>query len=1533
MTIKRQLVKTIGKLSKLLRKKLFKHNPFLAFKRQINSILRTLFVTKKRRGTTNAGFVLPTVAMVALVVVLLTTAILFRSFERAKNASNVRVNEAALNAAAPAIDRARAKINKLFQDPRLPRATPTDDALYNTLTSNINEYTFGDETQLKLTQSSNELRTAWMYPIDTDNNGKFDSYALYGIYFKNPPVSNGQYTRARNPLEARTPPMTVGNVSSSCGSGQDTSAALVGSTGWFRNGTKLKKAFFAYTATVPITSDPTDTTNYEKKKGSQGFSALELQQDRVQLPLVNNAVVYEDDLGLSPGPDFRLNGRIFTNSNFLIGSSGNKSITLYQVSGRASCFYDPDNAKIVIGGNLSSGPMTGSTDVNNTKIDLYKGKSTNVSTVAVKDSSTNNKSVNDSPINIAYNSLAYTQRINRLVTAQIAANSDGSADPSEVTQGMQDVVTKQGRNLADLTTTEKATLRFKQLELYFKRRTRKVPYVEVAFDGDALGDYAVGGSKQSEILQGTGNTLRPPNPWIYPVDPADGITATGYTGLSLNTNGSDKLFPAATEPVKLVKQLQEVEGYFGDRVLIGNNLPQLWWDNTKNAFVGPNADDTQSINNYKWDNGDGTRTRRSRVETLKDLGITDRDGDWELAAAQIPNSPQDPVGGLRVITGAGIYLPNTVIPSNVSSTTYTSLTNKPIWSDLSPMPRINTTTKSLDSTQVPSPQKPYKDYGLDLTYQILQPPADQPYLRMRATVVYHYKSSSYSQTSPTPIACVSSYYDPTDKDTARNLSALPWNPPADPGATFDAAKARSNNGIVYDFPTTKTESSYSSVLSYLADLKYPDPNNPNNDGRSIDDGLLRRALNKTDTSKRTLSERSAIDAAICGLAIFDGTLTTPTNSVIDHGSIYEVAFLDGRQVQANDTTTGSRNYDLSKENRRPLEIRATVLDINKLRRKTIGGTTPAQEYLLPNSGIIYATRDDALPDLSATPVANINSPTESQKLESTVDYKLDSTRRPNAIMLVNGQAIARAASNTYRDAEKGLILATNLPAYIDSDFNLHTKQEFTTALTDNWSNFYSRTGLDSNFACRPGDPRLPSCSTGDEWRSAAVLADSLTVLSNNFRFGFRNEADHDWQLDISTRPASYANIFSSVNSYVPITNWHDTNTSLGLPRDLVTDITDNTATIGFQGSSYLNNFVTPIVRKVRAKKLALEVCYQDPCTEPRNWTIKNACPAQAIAQNSWRDKKNDGTADIIGQPQTSIKTGFVGEPTKCDNANANLVGRPSRIAFVRSLSGTNVGQITTPLKVYGVGSDGKIAEFGWPLTGSTLPIDAVDRTTDPNSNDPYFIPWFEGNSRSDGNSNMVFKPVFQYDRPFGTIGQTDNDNVKTAKPGNWLQRGTTTTVNVIAAVGDTPGASPSSTRAVEDNGGLHNFVRLIENWDADATTSALRISGAFYQVKRSAYATAPFIAGLSDNLYQIDNGSGKLPYYLPPLRQWGYDVGLLSQSPDLLAQKLVTIPDDLPDEFFREVGRDDPWVQILLCAKKAADNTNAIDANQRGSCS
>ncbi|MHC5731517.1 MAG: hypothetical protein ACYTXY_47030, partial [Nostoc sp.] len=108
-------------------------------------------------------------------------------------------------------------------------------------------------------------------------------------------------------------------------------------------------------------------------------------------------------------------------------------------------------------------------------------------------------------------------------------------------------------------------------------------------------------------------------------------------------------------------------------------------------------------------------------------------------------------------------------------------------------------------------------------------------------------------------------------------------------------------------------------------------------------------------------------------------------------------------------------------------------------------------------------------------------------------------------MLINGNPIWRVQG--YRDAEKGLILASNLPVYIKGDFNIHSGQEF----TDTTSSFYSRSVLNPNFACRTGDPRLPttSCTTGDAWRPASVLSDAITLLSNNFKLGNRSDGDYD----------------------------------------------------------------------------------------------------------------------------------------------------------------------------------------------------------------------------------------------------------------------------------------------------------------------------------------------------------------------------------------------------------------------------------------
>ncbi|MEH2192060.1 MAG: hormogonium polysaccharide biosynthesis protein HpsA [Nostoc sp.] len=1586
MSRKFQLLKAIQKTFKQIRKQFIS-----AINKQIIWLLRTFFGTRRRRGSENAGFLLPTVAMVLIVVVLLTAAILFRSFERSKNASNVRVNEAVLNAAAPALDRARAKLNKLFSDGQLPRAVPSDAVLESTLSlstnssTNLIEYTLGDETPLKLhynyttlptgeTSQPADLTTAWMFPVDTNNNGKFDSYTLYGIYFRTPPITSGTYSRPRNPLEARTPPMTAGSVSSACKNNLGTSATLVGSTGWVSIASQLQKSFFVYTANVPITNAnlPTGTNaaNYEAFVGNKGFSGLEYEQDRVQLPLVNNAVVYNDDIELTPGVQFNLNGRILTNSNLLTASNSN--IRLFQVSSQNSCFYSEENAKIVVGGNLGAGGFVATSDLNNaTTVDLFQGQGANT----IQNGGTkSDKSVTDQPNNIAYNSLAYAQRINLLVQAQ--TSNAASTDPQEV----QDAITQQ-LQLLNLTTAtasaaQQSTVRNNQLVLYFQDRTRRVPYGEVGFGANAVGTYNTTTNKPIQPTTG-GESLRPPDTWVYPFATSDGKTATNYSNLTLNpTITSTNILPKATQPA--TQQILGKEQYLGDRILLGNNLPALWWNGT--TFVGSDTTtDTQNITNVNWDNGSGTRTRSSRVQQLADLGTVDRDGDWESTAAKVPSTPSDPVGGLRVVTGAGIYLPPgfTVSSTQAALNTAAAATNR-IWSDMMPIP--NTIASGINPDT-------YK------TNIVLPDTTNTPYLRMRATAVYHYQKSGYSATSPTPIACISSFYDPTNITTAKNLSTLPYN---------GNAGGNSHNGIVYAAPT-KGVSDYSALLNYQANLMYPN-------GRLVNPTLNTAMGLVAASGTLTISQQSAIDASICAIQILDGTIGSPSTSVIPHGAISEIAFLDARQIKAihkdvqidgsgniipgretftnadgvngngtgtstlcyfqytctinadgtvanvpNPSTSSSdADYKLAKETRQPLEIRTTVLDISKLRATTYGTATP-QEYLIPNSGIIYATRDDALPDLSyPAGITSTDTATQkqtkqdTQKSQSPVDYKLDPTRRPNAIMLINGNPLWRVQA--YRDAEKGLILASNLPVYILGDFNKHTQQEFITLLASDWSNFYSRGGTQSdfnpNFACRTGDSRLPNCTTGDAWRPASVLSDAITLLSNNYKTGYRSDGDYDLNNNLGDNASitAFQNNGLANNANVVNAAWYDTANS---------DWPLSTA-----NSSYLNNLVTPIQRRINdtsnlKPEYLMEVCQKLPvsaCNPATDWWV--ALPGDVIAYPlGLRASDVTGTAGTPDTRQTFSLTTHLAGTTAQSPTNPKYLSYPRRVAFLR---GTLTKPVTrgAPPTTYTSGElaldssnqptiigiqGGKITSF--PVSGFS------SSSPDPKAN----ALWFKsGNSltspptflttisTTNTTAQPILSPVLQINVAFSTTdeGAAPSGSNNLIGPSNtqdsfWLQKATATTFNLVAAGGDTP------ARPTEDNGGLHNFVRLLENWNPTGGLSdaiAATISGSFIQRTRSAYATAPFYAFLNNSssvVYPIANSGGLVPFYLAPNRQWGYDVALLSQSPDAFSQKLAITPNNKPNEYFREVGRDDVWMQTLLCAKKASDSGYILDETQR----
>jgi hypothetical protein len=210
-------------------------------------------------------------------------------------------------------------------------------------------------------------------------------------------------------------------------------------------------------------------------------------------------------------------------------------------------------------------------------------------------------------------------------------------------------------------------------------------------------------------------------------------------------------------------------------------------------------------------------------------------------------------------------------------------------------------------------------------------------------------------------------------------------------------------------------------------------------------------------------------------------------------------------------------------------------------------------------------------------------------------------------------------------------------------------------------------------------------------------------------------------------------------------------------------------------------------------------------------------------------------------------------------------------------------------------------------------------------------------------------PVLQLHSPSGT----PSTNVGTAFGSDrlnntWLQRATAkTTFNAVLIMGDSPSRPIPGASENEYGGGLPNFPRFLEAWEESENNAGTavnplpaKISGGLIQFFRSKYASAPFEAindrtkdtslffdappgGKPDYMQTVtDQGfvyrggasARKAPYYRPPNRQWGYDVGLLSQTPDLFSRRFATPSAGTPNEYYREVGQDDKWVQALLCA-------------------
>lgn len=341
-------------------------------------LLSSLKIPVDRRRIRERGFVLPVAILIVLVLSLVTVGLLTRSTQRNIQTQVERAGQTVSRQLNAAIDRARAKIDYLIRDPRLPASNPTDAQLVEALINDgageliprdeNDPYILPDETQFVITTNievedpNNPGQTlpvpvrapAWWFLVDTDNNGVNDSVTAYTILntrraggrdFEDSRLTDTE--RARR-LMIRSGPLQ-GSALAGCNDNplQQTINPNVGD--WFQVGSALYKPFQVFAVTLPIQGADSTT---------RAISALQFQQDRKRDLLNKWGAFSRGDLEFFFTPGYNWNGAIYAGGSLFFRYAPNNLFRAFAISSEESCFYMPaDNSEITAFGELVAGAI------------------------------------------------------------------------------------------------------------------------------------------------------------------------------------------------------------------------------------------------------------------------------------------------------------------------------------------------------------------------------------------------------------------------------------------------------------------------------------------------------------------------------------------------------------------------------------------------------------------------------------------------------------------------------------------------------------------------------------------------------------------------------------------------------------------------------------------------------------------------------------------------------------------------------------------------------------------------------------------------------------------------------------------------------------------------------------------------------------------------------------------------------------------------------------------------------------------------
>lgn len=1420
--------------------------------------LRTAFVTSRRR--LQAGFVLPTTTLLIIVMILVVSTLMFRSYQRSTDAISEFQRQEVQNAAAPAIERAKAKLEKLFSS-NLVAGIPPEALLEETLLSN--DYVFPNETQLTMTAEGQNV-PAWSFQVN-------DVTVAYTILLRTSrggvtmdPDSDGSLTsdeQKANALLVRNGPLISGRTDNPLcqGAGNGGDGQILGE-GWFSTGptSSLQKNFQVYAVAIP-----TGASN-------QSISTLQYQQDRYIDRGNKWGAWFRTDLELFPGPRFIWNGAMHTQGSFFVRAQN--SFDSFLISSKDSCFYNPSlNSDITTAQQLvysipslpaANGKFGGPVNfdphepgaapeapdpinLNNESLDSVTGSLNNTINIALdpvkiltSDSTpplnrsaagwapddnwegselTKRITINnpacppyvddtyradnrygpktaytqavrdpDNPENCTipvgqdafdYGELINNDRLTRNippVDQPTEYGLDGYWERRSRAEGLRVIVGQRlelgnpfgwGRdgtdplnpnplNHADIPTHEQKQRRTLRDNLAAVQST--AVYFHSQLTGDLPAAFVA-----TTVHPGSPNTLKESatferirfekrgNPEFADLDTAQGIIATDFFN-GRGTNGIEfEGLPADFVNAAQEKALRNLANFSGDvNSAYGESGPfipeRTMWGNYSNLLrLDPNdpalslADQTTMqtaagtlgmlayninyLQAYDYDEGTDLAGGANGLEALADKL-------WELQDGDLTNEELE---GADPSDAETYNQPPEAYIAQIEATD----------PELARFARFVMTKEQIERDRRNG-------------FAVRNPGAADTF---NPTVT----SNPLFNGSPFTTACDLArnnnfelnniVADSDDQERLIGLSRLCSNEPKFPA-------------LYYLFPTVNHDQDGSGTVD--------DPTQPATEPYISDaNAAIYQLVTDLEISQIALQPQSVSTDWI--LPIAGPTPATPPAApnasdrelikIVDGTTeqLWQVAFKD------------SALYD----GREAMNVRALNMDLNMLRTTN----APAgDENWLPETGIVYAFREDAVredaiartpgaimraigPNPTDPPLVPLPAPATGDMSIKSVDYYPDPDRRPYGFRLKNGNTLRREGNP---DNPQGMTFVSDNPVYIQGHFNLHnnaatgtanTIQEFTQLLggTPTRDQFYGRRAnqLNGNFA----NPAT------DWWRPTEIMADAVTILSNNFCDGSIEDG------------IIYAGVVDPSGATQPLN---------GAARQRKYGC--NTAT---NYTSYIN------------QNRPLAANFNGPWMSENPFELPTDQTAAATS------------TDLVSSAKSPVMIAPSGDPVYC----------------------TTTGTACTD-----------------PASWQTYRLD-------------------------DNRTYLRF---------------TDGPGA-----GKKHISAADTTVNMVMVSGVIP------QRLGQINGGFHNFPRLLENWNQPARN--LFIQGSLIQLNFSNYATGPFTPNAWEPT-QTPTGN-HFNYYQPPNRNWGYDVGLQYAPAGPISSRMI-VPNSKRDEFYREPNADDPYI-------------------------